>query len=73
MAWTRGYIRLDCGHDIGTDLWDKLWVYAEVRCPQCKSKREVVKMSRVSDARPSRDFQLGVAGGDGRAEEAGDA
>jgi hypothetical protein len=60
MAWSDGYIRLDCGHDIGTERWDSTLVGDDVRCPQCKATRQVERMSRIYEARPSADFSLGV-------------
>lgn len=63
MSWSRGRIELDCGHAIGLADWDKLYVGAETFCPTHKRKRTVTRMSRIYEARPSRDFQLGVAGG----------
>jgi DNA-directed RNA polymerase subunit RPC12/RpoP len=60
MAWSDGYVALDCGHKIGIERWDSTFVGDDVRCPQCKATRQVERMSRIYEARPSRDFSLGV-------------
>lgn len=60
MAWARGRITLDCGHSIGLADWEKLWVGASTYCPADKRQATVVSMSRIYEAKPSRDFQLGT-------------
>jgi hypothetical protein len=64
MTWENGYVRLSCGHEIGTAAWATTFVGDDVRCPQCKATRQVTRMSRIYEARGSRDFQLGLVGGD---------
>jgi hypothetical protein len=72
MAWSSGYIRLDCGHDIGIGGWDSTFVGDDVRCPQCKATRQVERMSRVYEASLSTNFSLGVipSADDVRADDA---
>ena len=64
MTWENGYVRLSCGHEIGTAAWATTFVGDDVRCPQCKATRQVTRMSRIYEAKGSRDFQLGLVGGD---------
>lgn len=70
MTWAHGYVELDCGTQIGIEKWDSLYVGAEVFCPKHRKQDEVKRMSRIFEARPSRDAQLGireVSDGDARA------
>lgn len=64
MTWSSGRIDLDCGHAVGIADWDKLWVGASTFCPTHKRQSTVVSMSRIYEATGSRNFQLGLVGGD---------
>ncbi len=64
MAWARGKIELACGHIIGIADWERLWVGAEVFCPTDKRKEAVTHMSRVYESKGSKDYQLGLVGGE---------
>lgn len=57
--WARGRITLDCGHALGIADWDKLWVGASTYCPTHKRQSTVVAMSRVYEARGSKNAQFG--------------
>lgn len=63
MTWEHGYIELTCGHRVGTAHWDDLWVGEKAYCPGCKGSATITRMSRVYEAKPSRNFQLGLVGG----------
>lgn len=72
MAWSSGKITFaDCTHAVGIADWDKLWVGASTYCPACKQQRTVAHMSRVREATPSRDAQLGIRGGEADGPKAG--
>ena len=64
MTWERGYVEMACGHRVGTAHWNVLWIGADEYCPQCDEAQPVTRMSRTYEARGSRNFQLGVVGGD---------
>lgn len=63
MTWEDGYIELGCGHRVGTARWNVLWVGADEWCPICDDAKPVIRMSRVYEAKGSRNFQLGLVGG----------
>ena len=58
MTWQHQTIRLACGCE-GVGRWDDLWVGAEQQCAK-HGETDVVHMSRIYEARPSRNFQLGT-------------
>lgn len=60
MTWQSGYIELDCGHRIGIEKWDDLWVGEKAYCPGCRGSAVIVRMARIYEAKGSRDFQLGL-------------
>jgi hypothetical protein len=61
MTWERRHIVLECGCDgnVTAKSWDDLWVGAYQLCAK-HGDTAVLRMSRVYEARPSKNFSLGV-------------